>query len=167
MQLGRSSKPSMLHIRTWNGKGVDTIVAALLMVVIVVVTSVIVYSWSIGILGSILPSPPPGRESLTIEYQGFDPANKNMTLYLRNTGNVQTPLISYYVNDLNGNQYAKTTWTGPTIAPTALGTAYIAINTACSGCKLIGSPFTYQPGNSYTVTVLTSRNNQFSFTILV
>ncbi len=155
----------MRQSRPWNSKGVDTIIAALLMVLIVIVMSVVVYSWSAGLFGAILPAPPTGRENLIVENQGFDPTNRNMTLYLRNIGSSQTTLKSYYVSDLNGNQYAKTVWSGPNIAPTTLGKAYIAINAAC-GCQLTGSAFTYYPGNTYIVTVVTSRSNQFQFTIL-
>ncbi len=156
----------MHHSRPWNRKGVDTIIAALLMVLIVIVMSVVVYSWSAGLFGAILPPPPSGRENLIVEYQGFDSANKNMTLYLRNIGSSQTTLTSYYVSDLNGNQYAKITWAGgPSMAPSTLGHAYIAINSACS-CQLTGSPFTYYPGNTYIVTIVTARSNQFQFTIL-
>jgi hypothetical protein len=155
----------MRHSRPWNKKGVDTIIAALLMVLIVIVMSVVVYSWATGFFGAVLPVPPNGRENLIVEYQGFDSTSKNMTLYLRNIGSAQTTLVSYYVSDLNGNQYAKTPWTGPSIAPTTLGHAYIAINPAC-GCKLTGSPFTFYPGNSYIVTIVTARSTQFQFTIL-
>ncbi len=155
----------MRHSRPWNGKGVETIIAALLMVLIVIVMSVVVYSWSTGLFGAIIPAPPSGRENLIAEYQGFDSTNKNMTLFLRNIGSAQTRLASYYVSDLNGNQYAKTPWSGPSIPPTTLGRAYIAINPAC-GCQLIGSPFTYNSGNTYVVTVVTARNTQFQFTIL-
>ena len=135
------------------------------MVLIVIVMSVVVYSWSAGLFGAILPAPPSGRENIIVEYQGFDSTNKNMTLYLRNIGSSQTTLTSYYVSDLNGNQFAKTIWSGPRIAPTTLGKAYIAINAAC-GCQLTGSSFTYYPGNTYIVTVVTARSNQFQFTIL-
>lgn len=156
---------SMHPPRGWNKKGIETILAALLMVVIVVAASVMIYSWSTGLLQGIVPPPPNGRENLIVENQGFDSTNKNMTLYLRNTGSAQTTLISYYVNDFNGDQYGNTTWKGPTIPQTNLGKAYLLINSKCTGCKLIGSAFTFQPGNSYTVTLVTSRNAQFSFTI--
>ena len=155
----------MNHTRRWDRKGVDTIIAGLLMVLIVIVMSVVVYSWSSGLFGAILPTPLSGRENLIVEYQGFDSANKNMTLYLRNIGSSQTTLVSYYVSDLNGNQYAKITWSGPSMAPSTLGHAYIAINSAC-GCQLTGASFTYYPGNTYIVTVVTARSNQFQFTIL-
>jgi FlaG/FlaF family flagellin (archaellin) len=155
----------MLH-RHYNRKGVDTIVAALLLVVIVVAMTVLVYSWSLGIFGNILPAPPSGREILTIENQGFDNTNMNMTLYLRNTGSTPTTLVSYYVQDQNGNQYSKTQWSVPTVAPTSLAKVFILINTACISCTHTGSSFTFQSGNSYTITLITQRNNQFSFTII-
>ncbi len=157
-----------MHLHKYNRKGVDTILAALLLVVIVVVTSLIVFTWSLGFFGAILPAPPGGREILVIENQAYNNANNNMTLYIRNTGTALTTLVSYYVQDLNGNQCAKTTsWTAGPIAPTQLGTAYLAIPAPPSGyCSWTGTPFTYQPGNGYTITIVTSRNNQFSFSIL-
>ncbi|OLD08397.1 MAG: hypothetical protein AUI95_03160 [Crenarchaeota archaeon 13_1_40CM_3_52_4] len=155
--------------RRYDRKGVDTILATLLLVVIVVVMTVIVYSWSLGVLGNILPSPPTGREILTIENQGFDTSNMKLTLYLRNTGSTPTTLASYYVQDQNGNQYARTSWTVPPTSPASIvnGTGvFLPINTACSSCTHTGNSFTFQSGNSYTITLITQRNNQFSFTII-
>ena len=155
--------------RHYNRKGLDTILATLLLVVIVVVMTVIVYSWSQGVFGAILPAPPTGREILTIETQGFDTSNMKLTLYLRNTGSTPTTLASYYVQDQNGNQYARTSWTVPAAPPASIvnGTGvFLPINTACSSCTHTGSAFTFQAGNSYTITLITQRNNQFSFTII-
>src|SRR5712692_12100041 len=109
-----------MRYRRYDLKGLDTILATLLLVVIVVVMTVIVYSWSLGAFGAILPAPPTGREILTIENQGFDNTNMNMTLYLRNTGSTPTTLASYYVQDQNGNQYSRTTWPNTPVAPANL-----------------------------------------------
>jgi len=155
-----------LFRRHYDRKGLDTIIATLLLVVIVVVMTVIVYSWSLGVFGAILPTPPTGREILTIENQGFDNTNMNMTLYLRNTGSTPTTLASYYVQDQNGNQYARTTWPNPPVSPTNLAKVFILINTACTSCTHTGNSFQFQAGNSYTITLTTQRNNQFSFTII-
>jgi FlaG/FlaF family flagellin (archaellin) len=155
--------------RHYNRKGLDTILATLLLVVIVVVMTVIVYSWSQGVFGAILPAPPTGREILTIENQGFDMSNMKLTLYLRNTGSTPTTLASYYIQDQNGNQYARTTWTVPPTTPASIvnGTGvFLPINTACISCTHTGNSFTFQAGNSYTITLITQRNNQFSFTII-
>src|SRR5690242_6075710 len=158
-----------MHLRRYNRKGLDTILATLLLVVIVVAMTVIVYTWSTGVFGSIIPAPPTGREILTIENQGFDPSNVKLTLYLRNTGSTPTTLASYYVQDQNGNEYARTSWAVPPTSPSSIvnGTGvFLPINTACSSCMNNGSSFTFQTGNSYTITIITQRNNQFSFTIV-
>ena len=91
-----------MHTRRWNRRGIETIIAGLLLVVIVVVTSVMIYSWSMGIFGSVLPAPPSGRENLVLENQAFTSAT--VTLFLRNTGTAVTTLVSYYVKDMNGSQ---------------------------------------------------------------
>ena len=148
-----------------NRKGIDTILAALLMVVIVVVASVMVYAWSTGLLGALLVTPSVGKEAINIENSAFT-SNMNASLYLRNTGTASISLITYYVKDNSGNQYSRTAWTGPSIAPNALATTVITINTACGSCTNQGSQFTFVAGNSYTVTVITSRNNQFQFTVI-
>ncbi|HEX9196282.1 MAG TPA: hypothetical protein VF906_00670 [Candidatus Bathyarchaeia archaeon] len=155
-----------MHARRWNRKGIDTILASLLLVVIVVVMSVIVYSWSAGVFGSILPASSNGKEILVLENQGYYGAT-NVTLYLRNTGTAVTTLVSYYVQDLNGNQCAKTSgWSVGPYSPTQLAQVHLSIQSPpTTNCSWTGTPFTFQSGNVYTVTLVTSHNNQFSYTI--
>ncbi|HEV2119053.1 MAG TPA: hypothetical protein VGS11_02940 [Candidatus Bathyarchaeia archaeon] len=168
-----------------NKKGIDTILAALLMVVIVVVASVMVYAWSTGLLGTLLVTPNTGKESMISEFAGFN-SGTNVTMNLRNTGSVAITLNSYYVKDSTGNQWARLNWQTDAccpgvgsnhpgaINPNALGIVFITIGTGASGsggqcgnsCSLSGSGFTtMNSGFSYTVVVVTSRNNQFSFTV--
>jgi len=152
-----------------NTKGIDTILAALLMVVIVVVASVMVYAWSTGLLGALMVTPTAGKEALNIENSAAATNNTAYTLYLRNTGTASISLVTYYVRDSANNQWSRTTWTGPSIAPNALGTVGVGIYGSCSACAYTGtaSAFnTFTVGNSYTVLVVTSRNNQFSFTVV-
>ena len=109
-----------------------------------------------------------GRESLNLENYAFS-SNTNATLYIRNTGTTTVTTASYYVKDSSGNQWVLTSWTGPSIIPNALGTAGIAIGSSCSSCVYSGSSgaFTqFTAGYSYTITIVTSRNNQFTFTIV-
>jgi FlaG/FlaF family flagellin (archaellin) len=172
---------------TRDKKGIDTILAALLMVVIVVVAAVMVYAWATGLLGTLLVNPnnKVGNEAINMETYGWNPngANTyNVTLNLRNTGTSAITLASYYVKDNNGNQWANLAWqtNGPdipaAIAPNAVKSVMITIGNGgapggpggyCgSSCSLSGSGFTtFQSGYSYTIVVVTSRNNQFSFTV--
>ncbi len=150
-----------------NKKGIDTILAALLMVVIVVVASVMVYAWSTGLLGGLLVTPQTGKEALNLENTGWSSTNStSATLYIRNSGSASINLVTYYVKDSAGDQYSRTTWTGPTIPVNGLGTTPINIGLSCSNCQLTGNAFSYTAGNSYTVVVVTSRNNQFTFTVV-
>ena len=150
-----------------NKKGIDTILAALLMVVIVVVASVMVYAWSTGLLGTLLVQPNVGKEALTMDTFAF-PNNNNVTLTLRNAGTVAVTFSSYYVKNATGTTYTQAGWTwGPTIQPNAPGLANIGITAGCGGCGSFStSSFTFVSGNSYTVTLVTSRNNQFNFNVI-
>lgn len=156
-----------MRSRRWNRKGIETILAALLLVVIVVVMSVIIYTWSTGVFGSILPAPTNGKEVLVFENAAYNPANNNVTLFLRNTGTTFITLVGYYVQDLNGNECAKTNgWTTGPYSPSSLAQVLLSIPSPPSTyCTWTGSPFTFQQGNTYTITIVTSHNNQFSFTI--
>jgi FlaG/FlaF family flagellin (archaellin) len=152
---------------TRDKKGIDTILAALLMVVIVVVAAVMVYAWATGLLSALLVQNPVPKESLNVETGTYLSNNTVITLSVRNTGSVGIAFSSYYVKDSNGNQIAQTNWSTQSgypasIAPNSLGTVNIRIGNSCTGCS--GSGFTtFASGYSYTVTLITTRNNQFSW----
>src|SRR5712692_4081205 len=152
-----------------NRKGINTILASLLMVVIVVVAAVMVYAWSTGLLGTLLVQPNVGKEALTMDTYGFPtttPPNSNVSLTLRNAGTVAVTFASYYVKNATGTTFTQSAYTlGPTIQPNTPGIANIGVG--CTGCGSFStSSFTFVSGNSYTVTLVTSRNNQFSFTVV-
>jgi len=148
-------------------KGIDTILASLLMVVIVVAASVMVYVYATGLFGALTQAPNLQKEALSLEFASFGPNNPtyNVTLYLRNTGGTPISLVSYYVKSANSSQYAKTIWNGPpSINPTTLGQAQILIS-GCS-CTNAGGAFTFTVGSSYTITLLSSRGSQFSYSVV-
>ena len=152
-----------------NKKGINTILASLLMVVIVVVAAVMVYAWSTGLLGTLLVQPNVGKEALTMDTYAFPtttPPNSNVTITLRNAGTVAVSFASYYVKNATGTTFTQSAWTlGPTIQPNAPGLANIGVG--CAGCGSFStSSFTFVGGNSYTVTLVTSRNNQFTFNVV-
>ena len=148
-------------------KGINTILAALLMVVIVVVASVMVYAWSTGLLGSLLVTPNVGKETVTMDTYAF-PSNTNVTITIRNAGTVPVTFATYYVKNATGGTFTQSAWTaGPTIQPNAAGLALVGITSGCAGCgSFSSSSFTFVGGNSYTVTLVTSRNNQFNFNVI-
>jgi hypothetical protein len=115
------------------------------------------------------PTPPsaPCTESLSLDSYTFGAGSStnNVTMYLRNFGGCNIALRAYYVKDANGNQYALTSWSGPTITPSNVVPTTIFIGSACPSCILTGTAFSFQSGFSYTITIATSRGNQFRFTV--
>jgi len=153
-----------------NKKGINTILAALLMVVIVVVASVMVYAWSTGLLGTLLVQPQTGKEAMNMDSYSFGNTTQ-VTLYVRNSGTAAITLQSYYVKDSAGNQWQNTNFASGPINPNTAASVAIGI-TAGNGCGsncvytgTTGAFNTFQSGFSYTVLVVTTRNNQFSFTV--
>ena len=79
-----------------------------------------------------------------------------VTLNVRNAGAMGISFNSYVVKDSAGNRYTKMNWTTPFMNPNQLAAISIVID---------GNAFTFQSKNSYTVTLITTRNNQFTFPI--
>jgi hypothetical protein len=152
-----------------NKKAIDTIMATLLMVVIVVAAAVMVFVYATGLFGALTQAPNLQKDALSLEFSSFGPnnPNSNVTLFLRNTGSVPITLVSYYVKDSAGNQYAQSPWaTQPTIPPTTpVYQAQILISSSC-GCPYTGNQFTFQVGYSYTITLSSARGSQFSFSVV-
>ncbi len=97
----------------------------------------------------------PPTESLALESSQVN-SPTSVTLNIRNLGREDVTFISYYVKDLQDRQYANTNWSGPTIPRDTLVAVSIFMD---------GTAFTFQSGNTYTITTVTTRNNQFIFTI--
>src|SRR5439155_22548002 len=96
------------------------------------------------------------------------PNNNDVTLSLSTAGTVAVTFSSYYVKNATGTTYTQSVWTwGPTIQPHSPGLANIGITAGCGGCGSFSTcSFTFVCGNSYTVTLVTSRNNQFNFNVI-
>jgi len=104
-----------------------------------------------------------GFEQLNLELSYFSSAN-NVTLYVRNTGSVTSTLVWYSVTDSSGDKYVLSGWNGPVINLNQLGIALVRIGASCPRCVLYGSAFTFTPGYSYTITLITRYGDLFTFT---
>ena len=120
-----------------------------------------------GLCGAIGPQPCPGREDLNIITAAVN-SSTNMTIQILNTGSVEIFLISFNVRNPYSQPYANNNWSGPTVIPNAYTTINLLIDgNAFTTINLLidGNAFTFQSGTYYTITLITSRNNQFTFTI--
>jgi hypothetical protein len=114
------------------------------------------------------PPPPPPRAVLSLDSSAFS-SGTDATLNIRNSGTLSASLVSYYVKDGSGNQWAQTSWAGPSIGPNAVGVADILIGSSCGSCTYTGASgaFTqFNSGNSYTILIVTSDNHQYSFNVV-
>ena len=84
---------------------------------------------------------------------------------LQNNGTETATLITYYVTDSSGNEYAFVSWSGPSLAPNSVATTTFSIGSSCPQCTLHGSAFTFTNGYQYTIEVVTGRGNIFTFTV--
>jgi hypothetical protein len=80
----------------------------------------------------------------------------NATLTIWNTSPVGIGFSSYKVCQSNSAQFNYENWTEPMLEPGQMLNASIIIT---------GASFTFQSGTSYTITIVTLRNNSFTFTI--
>ncbi len=119
----------------------------------------------------------PPAVSLSLQSYHFNSLT-NVTLTIKNTGVLYDALINYVVTDTNGNQWWRiwlppnqsttTWWRGPALPPDTTGTAMLTISSACGNCTYRGSAGAFSQflnSTSYTVTVVTGRDYQFTFTM--
>lgn len=111
----------------------------------------------------------PTPESLTMT--GFSLLSPtDISLSLHNNGNTPVTLTSYSVTDISTDSWTLANWTGGTISTGSTGQPTILIGSSCGSCTYSGVPFAFQQfvsGHTYTITVTTKLNNQFTFTVLV
>jgi hypothetical protein len=105
------------------------------------------------------------QENIIVEAYAFN-SGTNVTLDLRNVSTAPVSLVSYNVTDSSGDTYFAATWNGPNITANGIGIGNILIGSSCgSACRLTGSSFTFTASYTYTVTIVTSHNNQFPFSV--
>ena len=110
------------------------------------VLGLLVYETTVPFCGG---APCPARESLSIISTTVN-SPTNVTLRIINTSPVAVSLASYYVKDAYGQTYANNNWAVP--------------NISANTTLIDGKTFSFQHGSSYTIIVVTSRNNQYMFT---
>jgi len=139
--------------KTTSRKGISMLLAALLLVVIVVIASVIIYAWSTGLLGSLMPGSPSVKEGLSMD--SYNCSTTVAELYIRNVGTSDVTLESSLVEE------GGTALTGPT-AIVATPSSTIPVNTWVK----VSVTYSFQSGHSYTIKLITTKGTQFTFNVV-
>jgi hypothetical protein len=109
----------------------------------------------VGFPPTCVVAPCPAHEMMTMEsYKVNSPTNATLTM--RNTGWLSIGFSYYQVSQSNSAMFTHLNWTEPILPPNQALDATVVIS---------GASFTFQPGTSYTITIVTLRNNPFTFTI--
>jgi hypothetical protein len=115
------------------------------------------FTWVIGQSAS--------QEHLSLEGYVFT-SSTNVTITLRNTGAISIQLSAYSARDTSANAYSLSPFAGPTLAANQAAAVSFTVGSSCSGCRLLGNPFTFNFGYDYYVVVTTSRGSIFFFQVL-
>jgi len=139
--------------RKLNRKAISPVIATLLMIAIAVAASILVYVWSMGLVGSLQGTGgQQTREQLIMEaYDATDLASPYAwTLHIRNVGPTTSTIAAVYVEG------QPTTLSGTTsFSPGASGTLTITFSTP-----------TPASGAAYTIKVVTVSGAVFSYSVI-
>jgi len=132
-----------------NRKAVSPVIATLLMIAIAVAAAILVYVWSMGLVGTLQGTGgQQTREQIIME--AYDATTATWTLYLRNVGPTSANVTAIYVEGkLAANPKKIITPSGATSitfsSPTGL---------------------TLTPGAAYTVKIVTASGAVFSYSVI-
>jgi flagellin-like protein len=132
-----------------NGRAVSPVIATLLMIAIAVAAAILVYVWSMGLVGTLQGTGgQQTREQLIME--AYVATTSPITLYIRNVGPTQSIVSAVYIEGVKASGF------GGTITYTPGSTGILTIN---PGQTLIA-------GVGYTVKVVTASGAVFSYSII-
>jgi flagellin-like protein len=147
--------------RKLNRKAISPVIATLLMIAIAVAASILVYVWSMGLVGSLQGTGgQQTREQLLIEAYDARATSGTVTwtLYMRNVGPTTSVIAAVYVE---GIPVALPDDLIRTFTPGATQTFPITFE---SGTDPDQVPLT--PGAAYTVKVVTVSGAVFSYSVI-
>jgi len=81
-----------------NEKGVSPVIAVLLMIAIAVAAAILVYVWSMGLIGTLTTGGGSQvREQVILDAYSWNATGSTITLYMRNVGNAEVQLDAVYL----------------------------------------------------------------------
>lgn len=142
--------------KRFTNRGISTIIAALLLIAIAIAAGVLLYVFSIGLIGSLQGS---GGQQVKDQLimEAYKWSGTTLTLNLRNTGSTTIALGSatFYVN--------ATQVSGPTIGTSTLTPG----TTSTVGLALTGTGFgTFTSGAAYVVKIGLADGGIFSYSAI-
>jgi flagellin-like protein len=137
--------------RKVNEKGVSPVIAVLLMIAIAVAAAILVYVWSMGLIGTLTTGGgSQTREQVIVDAYSWNASTNAITLYARNVGSAEVILDAVYV--------------GGDVASTNMGTTLPVLGPVIQ--VDIVPTVTYTSGVAYTMKVITKTGGVFTFSLI-
>lgn len=137
--------------RAINEKGVSPVIAVLLMIAIAVAAAILVYVWSMGLIGTLTTGGgSQTREQVIVDAYSWNASTNAITLYTRNVGSSEVVLDAVYV--------------GGAMASTNMGTTLPVLGPVIQVDVTPGG--TYTSGVAYTVKAITKTGGVFTFSLI-
>ena len=133
-----------------NRKAVSPVIAVLLMIAIAVAASILVYVWSMGLIGTLQTGGGQQvREQIELDAYSWNSTSGSMDLYLRNVGSSSVEVDAIYIEGaLKANPGTVLNVLGPATK--------ITVNSGTS----------YTAGVAYSIKVITKTGGVFSFSCI-
>jgi len=136
-----------------NKKAISPVIAVLLMIAIAVAASILVYVWSMGLVGALQGTGgQQTREQLIVEAYNAK-TTATWTLYVRNVGPTNVQIAAVYVEGASAGFAGAIT----TLTPGATEALTVTVPTAA---------VTINPGAAYTVKIVTTSGAVFSYSVI-
>ena len=141
--------------RLKSKKAISPVIAVLLMVAIAVAASILVYVWSMGLVGALQGTGgQQTREQLIVE--AYNAKTFPWTLYIRNVGPTNVQVSAVYVEGVTANFGGATT-----LIPGATGSLTLTFATGTGAGQV-----SINPGAAYTVKIVTTSGAVFSYSVI-
>jgi len=137
--------------RKLNRKAISPVIATLLMIAIAVAASILVYVWSMGLVGSLQGTGgQQTREQLIMEAYVATNTTKGetWTLYMRNVGPTTVEVAAVYIEGTHADFSSMVLTPGE------------------SGSLTVTLPMNVNPGAAYTVKIVTASGAVFSYSVI-
>jgi flagellin-like protein len=131
--------------------GVSPVIATLLLIVIAVAAAVLAYIWIIGYQGTLTQQASTAQLQERIKIEAVQYTDGNLTVYVRNIGDVKVNVTALYVYDPSGTiLQAKTDANIINLTPGSINFDSISV--------------TLTSGTTYTVKAVTSKGTEATYT---
>ncbi len=139
--------------RKLNRKAISPVIATLLMIAIAVAASILVYVWSMGLVGSLQGTGgQQTREQLIMEAY-VATSSTSWSLNIRNVGPTKSEIAAVYIEGISASFSGSAT-----------------LNPGSSGVLTVSVPgsvtLTLTPGAAYTVKIVTKSGAVFSYSVI-